>query len=84
MGIDLADEFVGMYVNDWTLDYGDRGRAAIRELLGRGHRAGLIPGGQVNSSLSRADDHLQPGAGGRSSPACVLSSPILPDNCSAH
>jgi len=34
---------VGMYVNDWTLDYGDRGRAAIRELLDRGHKAGLIP-----------------------------------------
>jgi 1,4-dihydroxy-6-naphthoate synthase len=43
MGLDLADEFVGMYVNDWTLDYGDRGRAAIRELLSRGHAAGLIP-----------------------------------------
>jgi 1,4-dihydroxy-6-naphthoate synthase len=43
MGVELADEFVGMYVNDWTLDYGDRGRAAIRELLNRGHRAGLIP-----------------------------------------
>ena len=43
MGVDLADEFVGMYVNDWTLDYGDRGRAAIRELLDRGHAAGIIP-----------------------------------------
>jgi 1,4-dihydroxy-6-naphthoate synthase len=43
MGLELADEFVGMYVNDWTLDYGDRGRAAIRELLNRGHEAGLIP-----------------------------------------
>jgi len=43
MGVELADEFVGMYVNDWTLDYGDRGRAAIRELLNRGHAAGLIP-----------------------------------------
>jgi 1,4-dihydroxy-6-naphthoate synthase len=39
----LGDRFVGMYVNDWTLDYGDRGRAAIRELLDRGHRAGLVP-----------------------------------------
>ena len=38
-----ADEFVGMYVNDWTLDYGDRGRAAIRKLLDEGHRAGIIP-----------------------------------------
>ncbi len=43
MGVELADEFVGMYVNDWTLDYGDRGRAAIRELLDRGHAAGIIP-----------------------------------------
>ena len=38
-----ADAFVGMYVNDWTLDYGDRGRRAIRELLGRGVAAGIIP-----------------------------------------
>jgi 1,4-dihydroxy-6-naphthoate synthase len=38
-----ADTFVGMYVNDWTLDYGDRGRSAIRELLGRGVAAGIIP-----------------------------------------
>ncbi|MBM4130149.1 ABC transporter substrate-binding protein [bacterium] len=43
MGVELADEFVGMYVNEWTLDYGERGRAAITELLGRGHAAGLIP-----------------------------------------
>lgn len=43
MGVELADEFVGMYVNDWTLDYGERGRAAIAELLRRGHAAGLIP-----------------------------------------
>ena len=43
MGVELADEFVGMYVNDWTLDYGERGRASIRELLGRGHAAGIIP-----------------------------------------
>ncbi len=38
-----ADTFVGMYVNDWTLDYGDRGRQAIRELLARGVAAGVIP-----------------------------------------
>jgi 1,4-dihydroxy-6-naphthoate synthase len=42
MEVALADEFVGMYVNHWTLDYGDRGRAAIRELLDRAHGAGLI------------------------------------------
>jgi len=43
MGTDLADEFVGMYVNDWTLDYGDVGRAAVRRLLGDAAKAGLIP-----------------------------------------
>ena len=32
-----------MYVNDWTLDYGEQGRAAIRELLRRGHAAGILP-----------------------------------------
>lgn len=43
MDVALADRFVGMYVNDWTLDYGERGRAAIRKLLDEGHRAGIIP-----------------------------------------
>jgi len=43
MDVNLADKFVGMYVNDWTLDYGDRGRAAIRKLLSEGHEAGVIP-----------------------------------------
>jgi 1,4-dihydroxy-6-naphthoate synthase len=43
MGRDLADRFVGMYVNHWTLDYGDRGRDAIRRFLGRAHAAGLVP-----------------------------------------
>jgi 1,4-dihydroxy-6-naphthoate synthase len=38
----LADRFVGMYVNDWTLDYGERGREAVRRLLAEGHRAGVI------------------------------------------
>lgn len=37
-----ADTFVGMYVNDWTLDYGDRGREAVRLFLQRGVDAGLI------------------------------------------
>lgn len=40
----LTDRFVGMYVNDRTLDYGDDGRAAVAELLRRGHEAGLVPG----------------------------------------
>jgi 1,4-dihydroxy-6-naphthoate synthase len=39
----LADRFVGMYVNDWTLDYGPRGREAVRRLLAEGYRAGVIP-----------------------------------------
>jgi 1,4-dihydroxy-6-naphthoate synthase len=43
MDVTLADKFVGMYVNDWTLDYGDRGRAAVRKLLDEGHKAGIIP-----------------------------------------
>jgi 1,4-dihydroxy-6-naphthoate synthase len=43
MDRDLADRFVGMYVNDWTLDYGERGRAAVARLLAEAHRAGVIP-----------------------------------------
>jgi 1,4-dihydroxy-6-naphthoate synthase len=43
MDVSLADRFVGMYVNDWTLDYGERGRAAVRRLLDEGYRAGVIP-----------------------------------------
>jgi 1,4-dihydroxy-6-naphthoate synthase len=38
-----ADEFVGMYVNDWTLDFGPRGREAVSRLLTEGHKAGIIP-----------------------------------------
>jgi 1,4-dihydroxy-6-naphthoate synthase len=37
-----ADTFVGMYVNDWTLDYGARGREAIRLFLDEGVKAGVI------------------------------------------
>lgn len=37
-----ADRFVGMYVNDWTLDFGPRGREAVGRLLERGHAAGVI------------------------------------------
>jgi 1,4-dihydroxy-6-naphthoate synthase len=43
MGRELADEFVGMYVNHWTLDYGDKGREAIRRFLGQAFERGLIP-----------------------------------------
>jgi 1,4-dihydroxy-6-naphthoate synthase len=38
-----TDAFVGMYVNQWTVDYGPRGRAAVQRLLDEGHRAGVIP-----------------------------------------
>ncbi len=38
-----ADKFVGMYVNDWTIDFGERGREAVAELLRQAHEAGVIP-----------------------------------------
>lgn len=43
MGRELADKFVGMYVNHWTLDYGEKGRESIRRFLGRAFEAKLIP-----------------------------------------
>ena len=43
MGRDLADKFVGMYVNHWTLDYGEKGRESIRRFLRRGFERSLIP-----------------------------------------
>jgi 1,4-dihydroxy-6-naphthoate synthase len=43
MDAPLADKFIGMYVNDYTIDYGETGRQAIREFLGRAHEAGFIP-----------------------------------------
>jgi 1,4-dihydroxy-6-naphthoate synthase len=38
-----ADEFVGMYVNDWTLDFGPRGRKAVAQFHSAGHKAGVLP-----------------------------------------
>jgi 1,4-dihydroxy-6-naphthoate synthase len=43
IGDERTDTFVGMYVNQWTVDYGPRGRQAVQTLLDRGHAAGLIP-----------------------------------------
>ena len=43
IGEERTDTFVGMYVNQWTVDYGPRGRRAVQTLLDRGHAAGLIP-----------------------------------------
>jgi len=42
MGSELADKFVGMYVNHWTLDYGKKGRESIRRFLGKARERGLI------------------------------------------
>jgi 1,4-dihydroxy-6-naphthoate synthase len=42
MGRELADKFVGMYVNHWTLDYGEKGRESIRRFLGKARQRGLI------------------------------------------
>jgi 1,4-dihydroxy-6-naphthoate synthase len=44
MDTELADKFVGMYVNKWTLGYGEKGKRAVRELIERGTTAGLLPG----------------------------------------
>jgi 1,4-dihydroxy-6-naphthoate synthase len=44
MDSELADKFVGMYVNKWTLGYGERGKKAVRELIERGTAAGILPG----------------------------------------
>ena len=42
-----ADTFVGMYVNDWTVDYGPVGRQAVHTLLDRAANEGLVPACQV-------------------------------------
>ena len=43
MDTELADTFVGMYVNNWTLGYGEKGKQAVKELIERGTKAGLLP-----------------------------------------
>lgn len=49
-----TDEFVGMYVNDYTVDYGATGRRAVSELLARARAAGIIPG-QIDLAFVAAD-----------------------------
>lgn len=44
METEIADKFVGMYVNRWTLGYGERGKQAVKALIERGTAAGLLPG----------------------------------------
>ena len=43
IGPEKTDRFVGMYVNQWTVDYGPRGRQAVQLLLDRAFEAGMIP-----------------------------------------
>jgi 1,4-dihydroxy-6-naphthoate synthase len=50
----LADKFIGMYVNSRTLDYGEEGRRAVRELLARGAAVGLVPASFKVEFLSEA------------------------------
>jgi 1,4-dihydroxy-6-naphthoate synthase len=44
METEVADKFIAMYVNKWTMGYGDRGKAAVQELIEQGTQAGLLPG----------------------------------------
>ena len=54
LNAELADQFVGMYVNHWTLDYGPKGREAITRLLKEGAAAGLVPEvGEIDYVLAR-------------------------------
>jgi len=50
----LADKFIGMYVNHWTLDYGEKGRQAVREFMSRGAAIGLVPSSFKVEFLSAA------------------------------
>ena len=54
MDPELADKFIGMYVNRWTLDYGEEGRRAVRELFSRGIAIGLVPSSFEPEFLSEA------------------------------
>jgi len=56
MDPDMADKFVGMYVNRWTLSYGEQGRQAVRELLSRGAAAGVIQGSADPDFLTEEGD----------------------------
>jgi len=54
METELADQFVGMYVNKWTLGYGEKGKQAVQELITRGTKAGIIPGPDTVEFLSES------------------------------
>lgn len=53
---ELADKFVGMYVNQWTLHYGEAGRRAVQELFARGASAGHLPAGVLPEYISEEID----------------------------
>jgi 1,4-dihydroxy-6-naphthoate synthase len=55
METELADKFVSMYVNRWTLGYGERGKRAVAELIERGTQAGLLPGPATVEFLGEAE-----------------------------
>lgn len=52
MDAELADKFVGMYVNKWTLGYGEKGKKAVCDLIERGTTAGILPGPPTVEFLS--------------------------------
>ena len=52
METELADQFVGMYVNKWTLGYGEKGKHAVQELITRGTNAGILPGPDIVEFLA--------------------------------
>jgi 1,4-dihydroxy-6-naphthoate synthase len=52
MDTELADKFVGMYVNKWTLGYGEKGKKAVCDLIERGTVAGILPGPATVEFLS--------------------------------
>jgi 1,4-dihydroxy-6-naphthoate synthase len=52
MNMELADAFIAMYVNKWTLGYGQKGKQAVKELIVRGTRAGFLPEPPVVEFLS--------------------------------
>jgi 1,4-dihydroxy-6-naphthoate synthase len=52
METELADQFVGMYVNKWTLGYGEKGKQAVQELITRGVKAGILSGPDTVEFLS--------------------------------
>ena len=56
---DDADKFVGMYVNDWTLDFGDTGRRAVRELLQQAYEHGIVPKRVVPEFISMLPSNMR-------------------------